>query len=81
MTTETNQTALPPVASLSKRDYAKHHSVSERTVDYWRVDGMPCLLVSSRKVLFPVADCDQWVRDRFLIARGAAAKWNKEASK
>ena len=64
------QTAIPPVASLSKRDYAKHQSVSERTLDYWRADGMPYLLVSSRKVLFPVADCDQWVRERFLIARG-----------
>lgn len=64
------QTALPPVASLSKRDYSKHQSVSQRTLDYWREAGMPCLVVSTRKILFPVADCDQWVRDRFLVARG-----------
>ena len=68
-----NQTVLPPVASLSKRAYSQHQSVSQRTLDYWREAGMPCLRVSSRKVLFPVSDCDQWVRDRFLISRGGKA--------
>lgn len=65
-------TIAPPIASLGKRAFSQRHSVSQRTVDYWREAGMPFLLVSSRKVLFPVVDCDQWVRDRFLIARGGA---------
>ena len=60
--------ATTPRASLSKRDYADHQSISQRTLDYWREAGLPCLAISTRKILFPVAECDQWVRDRFLKA-------------
>ena len=61
------------IMSVSKRDFAKRHSVSQRTVDNWRQckNPLPCLLVSARKVLFPVAECDAWVTSNFLIARGA----------
>ncbi len=65
----TPQATTPPPASLTKRDFARRHSISERTVDYWRERGMPCLLVSRRKCLFPVADCDEWVRRSFLVSR------------
>ena len=81
MSTEpaTNATETPDIKSLSKREFSKRHSISERTCDNWRLQGMPCLLVSARKVLFPVADCDLWVRARFLIARGAIAAKQYEA--
>ena len=64
------QTALPSVAFLTKREYAKHVSTSQRSLDYLREEGLPCLVFSTRKILFPVADCDQWMRDRFLVSRG-----------
>lgn len=64
------QQAIPAPASVTKRAFAKRHSVSERTIDYWRERGMPCLLVSRRKILFPVTEADGWIRDRFLVAGG-----------
>ncbi len=64
-----NDTPTPPIASLSKKDFAKRHSSSPRTVDNWVAFGCPVLRVSSRKLLFPIADCDAWLRERFLVAR------------
>lgn len=63
------------IMSLSKRDFAKRHSVSERTVDNWRTgkNPLPCLIVSARKVLFPIPEADDWVTSSFLIARGGKA--------
>jgi hypothetical protein len=58
-----------PVVSLSKRDYARRHSSSERTVDNWVADGCPTLRYSRRKVLFPVDLADAWLREKFLVAR------------
>ncbi len=60
----------PPAVSLTKREFAKRHSVSARTVDHWRAQGLPALIIGRRKVLLPVDLCDQWIRDRFLIASG-----------
>lgn len=59
----------PQAVNLSKRDTAKRHSLSERTVDNFVAAGMPVLRISSRKLLFPVADCDAWIRERFLVSR------------
>jgi hypothetical protein len=61
--------ATTPVVSLSKRDYARRHSSSERTVDNWVADGCPTLRYSRRKVLFPVDLADAWLREKFLVAR------------
>ena len=57
------------VVSLSKRGYAKRHGFSERTLDNFVAGGMPVLRISTRKLLFPIADCDAWLRERFLVAR------------
>lgn len=54
---------------MNKRDFAQRHSVSPRTVDYWRIQGLPCLVVSRRKILLPVAEADAWVKEQFLVAR------------
>lgn len=59
----------PQVINLGKRDTSKRHSVSERTLDNFTAAGMPVLRLSTRKLLFPVADVDLWIRERFLIAR------------
>lgn len=59
-----------PPASLTKQGYARHQSVSPRTVDYWRAQGLPALVVSRRKVLIPVLLADAWVMDKFLVASG-----------
>jgi phage terminase Nu1 subunit (DNA packaging protein) len=56
------------IVSLSKRDFAKRHSVSPRTVDHWRHEGMPSMMFGTRKVLIPVDLADAWVRKRFLRA-------------
>jgi hypothetical protein len=58
-----------PVVSLSKRDFARRHSSSERTVDNWVAAGCPTLRYSRRKVLFPVDLADAWLREKFLVAR------------
>ncbi len=60
----------PPAVSLSKRDFAKRHSVSPRTVDHWRAQGLPALIIGRRKILLPVDLADAWIRDRFLVASG-----------
>lgn len=60
----------PPAVSVSKREFAKRHSVSPRTVDHWRAQGLPALVIGRRKVLLPVDLADAWIRDRFLIASG-----------
>jgi hypothetical protein len=60
---------IPQPVSLTKRAFAQRHSISLRTTDYWIDAGLPVLRVSRRKILIPVADGDQWVRDRFLVAR------------
>ena len=65
----TSAQVTSPPASLTKRAFAQRHSVSTRTIDYWRVQGLPCLVVSRRKILLPVAEADAWVRDQFLVAR------------
>ncbi len=54
------------IASLSKRDFAKRHSVSNRTIDSWRHDGMPAMMFGRRKVLIPVDLADAWIHNRFL---------------
>lgn len=59
---------LPPV-SLSKREFARRHSSSERTVDNWVAAGCPTIRYSRRKVLFPVDLADAWLREKFLVAR------------
>ena len=63
------------IKSLSKREFAKRHSVSQRTVDNWRADKhpLPVLIVSARKVLFPIPEADEWVTSSFSIARGGKA--------
>lgn len=60
----------PPAVSVSKREFAKRHSVSPRTVDHWRTQGMPALIIGRRKILLPLDLADAWIRDRFLIASG-----------
>jgi hypothetical protein len=70
MENDSNPVQTPVHASMTKREYAKRQSVSERTLDNWRQRGMPFLLVSARKVLFPVVECDAWVREEFLIYKG-----------
>lgn len=59
----------PQAVNLPKRATAKRHSLSERTIDNFVADGMPVLRISTRKLLFPVEDCDAWIRERFLVAR------------
>ncbi len=61
---------IPPALSLSKREFARRHSVSPRTVDNWRAQGLPALVIGRRKILLPVDLADAWIRDRFLIASG-----------
>lgn len=58
----------PPAISVSKREFAKRHSVSPRTVDYWRTQGMPALIIGRRKILLPVDLADAWIRDRYMVA-------------
>ena len=58
----------PPAVSVSKREFAKRHSVSPRTVDHWRAQGLPALIIGRRKILLPVDLADAWIRDRFLVA-------------
>lgn len=62
------QAAIPLAVSLSKRDFSKRHSISERTLDNWLAAGCPCLRVSTRKILLPLPDADLWIRERFLVA-------------
>jgi hypothetical protein len=63
------ETITQPV-SLTKRAFAVRHSVSIRTLDHWRLEGLPCLVVSRRKILFPLPVADKWVTARFLVASG-----------
>lgn len=65
----TNPCPIPQVYSLTKRDFSKRHSISERTVDNWLAAGCPCLRVSTRKILLPLPDADDWLRERFLVTR------------
>ena len=60
----------PPAVSVSKREFAKRHSVSPRTVDHWRAQGLPALIIGRRKILLPVDLADQWIKDRFLVITG-----------
>ena len=60
----------PPAVSLSKRQFAQRHSVSPRTVDHWRAQGLPALVIGRRKILLPVDLADAWIRQRFLVASG-----------
>ena len=60
----------PPAVNITKREFAKRHSVSPRTVDHWRAQGLPALVIGRRKILLPVDLADQWIRDRFLVASG-----------
>ena len=64
-----NETITQPV-SLTKRAFASRHSVSIRTLDHWRLEGLPCLVIGRRKILFPLPVADKWVTDRFLVASG-----------
>ena len=64
-----NSGQTPQAVNVSKRDWAKLNSVSERTVDNLVAQGMPVIRISSRKLLFPVADCTAWIRERFLVSR------------
>ena len=59
---------LPP-ASLSKREFARRHSMGERTLDNLVQAGMPVIRFSTRKVLFPVYLADAWLREKYLVAR------------
>lgn len=59
------------VASLGKRDFAQRHSVSQRTVDYWRERGLPFLAIGRRKILIPVVDGDLWLHRKFLVSSTA----------
>jgi|DEB19_MinimDraft_3_1074340.scaffolds.fasta_scaffold158952_2 hypothetical protein len=61
------KTTNPNAVSLSKREFAKRHSVSERTIDMWRKDGLPALVPGRRKVLIPVDLGDAWIRNRFMV--------------
>lgn len=61
------QNQLPQV-NVTKREIAKLNSLSERTIDNFVARGMPVLRVSSRKLLFPLRDVDQWLRDQFLAS-------------
>ena len=58
----------PPAVSVSKREFAKRHSVSPRTVDHWRAQGLPALIIGRRKILLPIDLADAWIRDKFLVA-------------
>jgi len=60
---------IPQAVNIPKRAIAKRHSLSERTIDNLVAAGMPVLRISTRKLLFPVADCDIWLRERFLVSR------------
>ena len=60
----------PPAVSVSKREFAKRHSVSPRTVDHWRAQGLPTLIIGRRKILLPVDLADAWIRDRYMVASG-----------
>ena len=60
--------ATPTPASLTKSAYAKRHSLSTRTLDNLRPQGLPVWVLSRRKILFPVTECDAWMRERFAIA-------------
>ena len=64
----TQPQAKPTPVSLTKSAFSQRHSVSPRTVDYWRDKGLPFLLVSTRKILIPTAEGDAWVKDKFLVA-------------
>jgi phage terminase Nu1 subunit (DNA packaging protein) len=66
---KTTQAHTQPV-NITKRAYAQRNSVSPRTVDHWRAQGLPALVIGRRKVLIPVDIADAWIRDRFLIASG-----------
>lgn len=58
----------PPAINFTKRAYAQRNSVSLRTVDHWRAQGLPALVIGRRKVLIPVDLADAWIRDKFLVA-------------
>jgi len=60
----------PPAVNITKRAFAQRHSVSPRTVDTWRAQGLPALVIGRRKILLPIDLADAWIRDRFLIASG-----------
>ena len=60
----------PPAVNITKRAFAQRHSVSPRTVDTWRAQGLPALVIGRRKILLPVDLADAWIRDRFLVASG-----------
>ena len=70
MSCPTAATATPtPVMSVSKREFARRHSSSERTVDNWIAAGLPVLRYSTRKLLIPLALADAWLQERFLVCR------------
>ncbi len=60
----------PPAVNITKRAFAQRHSVSPRTVDTWRAQGLPALVIGRRKILLPIDLADAWIRDRFLVASG-----------
>lgn len=46
---------------LTKRQVAAHFGVSERTVERWTVDGMPCLRPGTgRLVRYLASECESW---------------------
>ena len=68
MHTDTKISATVEVASMSKRQFAARHNLSQRTLDNLRLQGLPVWVLSRRKILFPVAECDAWMRDRFAVS-------------
>ncbi len=60
----------PPAVNITKRAFAQRHSVSPRTVDHWRAQGLPALIIGRRKILLPVDLADAWIRDRYMVASG-----------
>lgn len=49
--------------------YAQRVGLCLRSLANLRRQGMPVLVVSARKVLYPVTEADEWLRERFMVQR------------
>lgn len=73
-------TGTPKLAVIAnKREYAARWGVSSRTVSNLLATGLPHCSISSRMVRIPIAEADQWMKDRYGTRRFKASK-GKSAS-
>ncbi len=49
---------------VRKQQVAEHFGVSERTLERWRAEGMPCRRLSSTLIRYRLSECEEWLSAR-----------------